>query len=169
MLLLENITYSPENDRKVKILKEINLQLEFGKMYALTGPNGGGKSTLARVIMGIYTPATGRILLEGEDITGLSVTERALRGFGYAFQTPVLRAESGQPPGDCLKTALRWNVSRCGRLALPRRIFTKALDDSLSGERLNALRLPRFWPRIPGSGSLMNRRPGLICGALVAW
>lgn len=56
---------------------------------AITGPNGGGKSTLAKLIAGIVTPTSGQILLDGEDITGLSITERARKGISFAFQQPV--------------------------------------------------------------------------------
>mgnify|MGYP002168066822 CR=1 FL=1 len=55
----------------------------------MSGPNGGGKSTLAKIIAGIVTPTTGKVLLDGEDITALSVTERARRGISFAFQQPV--------------------------------------------------------------------------------
>ena len=66
----------------------INLKID-DRFVAVTGPNGGGKSTLAKVIMGIDRPDEGRILLDGEDITELSVTERARKGISYAFQQPV--------------------------------------------------------------------------------
>lgn len=71
-----------------EILKGVSLKLEGKKIYAVTGPNGSGKSSLANVIMGIVRPTGGSVLLDGEDITGLDVTERARRGIGYAFQNP---------------------------------------------------------------------------------
>ena len=71
-----------------EILHDINLTVN-DRFVAITGPNGGGKSTLAKIIAGIYTPTSGQILLDGQDITALSVTERARAGISYAFQQPV--------------------------------------------------------------------------------
>lgn len=89
MLELQNVSYEVQDDLGCKqILKDINLTLNE-RFVAFTGPNGGGKSTLAKVIAGIYKPTSGKILLDGEDITDLSVTERANRGISYAFQQPV--------------------------------------------------------------------------------
>ena len=89
MLELKNISYRvEENGAEKYILKNVNLTLDE-RFVAFTGPNGGGKSTLAKVIAGIITPTEGRIYLDGEDITDLSVTERAQRGISYAFQQPV--------------------------------------------------------------------------------
>lgn len=72
-----------------EILQDINLRVEDNSFVVITGPNGGGKSTLAKVIMGIEKPTSGAILLNGEDITHLDVTERAKKGIGFAFQQPV--------------------------------------------------------------------------------
>lgn len=89
MLELKNIFFSAEGDSGEKeILKDINLKIEDG-FVVITGPNGGGKSTLAKIIAGIITPVSGQILLDGEDITGMSVTDRANRGISFAFQQPV--------------------------------------------------------------------------------
>ena len=89
MLELKNVSYTVEDEQGSKqILKNINLTLDE-RFVAFTGPNGGGKSTLAKVIAGIYKPTEGRIYLDGEDITDLSITERAQRGISYAFQQPV--------------------------------------------------------------------------------
>ena len=89
MLELKNVSYTVEDEQGSKqILKNINLTLDE-RFVAFTGPNGGGKSTLAKVIAGIYKPTEGRIYLDGEDITDLSITERAQRGVSYAFQQPV--------------------------------------------------------------------------------
>ena len=90
MLELKNISYrvDGEDGRQVDILQDINLTID-DRFVAITGPNGGGKSTLAKVIAGIITPTTGQILLDGEDITGMSITERARLGISYAFQQPV--------------------------------------------------------------------------------
>ena len=90
MLKLENIwmQIACESGEDKEILKGINLEFEQGKLYAITGPNGGGKTSLAKVIMGIYQQSQGRIYLNGEDISDLSITERAHRGIAYAFQAP---------------------------------------------------------------------------------
>ena len=89
MLELKNISFSAESENGEKeILKNISMTLDNG-FIALTGPNGGGKSTLAKIIAGIITPTSGQILLDGEDITELSVTERAQKGISFAFQQPV--------------------------------------------------------------------------------
>lgn len=87
MLKLENIKWSLEDGRG--ILRDISLEIPNGRLVVVTGPNGGGKTTLAKVIAGLVSPDSGRILLEGEDITELDITERAKRGVSYAFQQPV--------------------------------------------------------------------------------
>ncbi len=89
MLELKNISYAVDSDGTEKeILHDINLTVDE-RFVAFTGPNGGGKSTLAKVVAGILTPTEGRILLDGEDITALGITERAKRGISFAFQQPV--------------------------------------------------------------------------------
>ncbi|MCR5848889.1 MAG: ATP-binding cassette domain-containing protein [Lachnospiraceae bacterium] len=89
MLELKNISYevSDENDNK-EILKNISLSIDE-RFVAITGPNGGGKSTLAKLIAGIIKPTTGKIFLDGKDITDMSITERAQNGISFAFQQPV--------------------------------------------------------------------------------
>ena len=89
MLELRNISYSAETENGTKgILKNVSLTIDE-RFVAITGPNGGGKSSLAKIIAGILTPTEGQILLDGEDITNLSITERARRGISFAFQQPV--------------------------------------------------------------------------------
>ncbi len=89
MLELRNVTFTVDADEGEKdILKDVSLKID-SPFTAITGPNGGGKSTLAKVVAGIYRPTSGKILLDGEDITDLSVTERARRGVSFAFQQPV--------------------------------------------------------------------------------
>ena len=86
MLELRNVSYTAHDENGEKeILKNITLNFEDG-FIAVTGPNGGGKSTLAKIISGIYKPTSGSIILDGEDITGLSITERAKKGISFAFQ-----------------------------------------------------------------------------------
>ena len=87
MLELKGIAWNLPEGRE--ILHPLDLTIPDGKLTVVTGPNGGGKTTLAKVIAGILTPCSGQILLDGEDITALDVTERARKGIGFAFQQPV--------------------------------------------------------------------------------
>ncbi len=88
MLELKNIFWSlPGGGREV--IKDVSLSIPQGKLVVITGPNGGGKTTLAKIIAGIATPDSGKLILEGEDITALDITERAKRGISFAFQQPV--------------------------------------------------------------------------------
>ena len=90
MLELKNVSYvvKDENGADKEILKNINLTINE-RFVAITGPNGGGKSTLAKIIAGIYQPTSGQILFDGEDITNMSITDRAKKGISFAFQQPV--------------------------------------------------------------------------------
>ena len=92
MLELQNISFSVANDKGTQnkeILKDINLKVDKDSFVVITGPNGGGKSTLAKIIMGIEKPTAGKILFKGRDITSLDINERAKLGIGFAFQQPV--------------------------------------------------------------------------------
>lgn len=86
MLKLENICFYKENKN---ILNNINYEINNSKLIAITGPNGSGKSTLAKIIMGIEKPTSGKIIFNGENITDLSIDERAKLGISFAFQQPV--------------------------------------------------------------------------------
>lgn len=90
MLELKNISFQAqeENGGEKEILKNVSLRIDE-RFVAITGPNGGGKSTLAKVIAGIVKPSGGQIFLDGEDITELSITDRARAGISFAFQQPV--------------------------------------------------------------------------------
>ena len=89
MLELKGICYSAEDEsRETEILKDIDVTID-DRFVAVTGPNGSGKSTLAKIVAGILKPTAGRILLDGVDITDLSITERANMGISFAFQQPV--------------------------------------------------------------------------------
>ncbi len=89
MLELIDVSYSvSDGENQKEIVKKLNLTIN-DRFVALTGPNGGGKSTLAKLIAGIYIPTSGKILFNGTDITNMSVTERARLGISYAFQQPV--------------------------------------------------------------------------------
>lgn len=91
MLELKNVSYAPEDDTgaKTEILSGIDLSFPAHSVTVITGQNGSGKSTLIKLLMGILFPTEGKICLRGEEITGLSVTERAKLGFTLAFQQPV--------------------------------------------------------------------------------
>ena len=89
MLELKHITYTvstPEGEQT--ILNDISIDIPDRKLIVFTGPNGGGKTTLAKVIMGLVTPTGGQILFNGQDITHLGITERARLGISYGFQQP---------------------------------------------------------------------------------
>lgn len=89
MLELKNVCFEVDSATRKDILKDINLTIEDNKFIAITGPNGGGKSTLAKIIVGIEKPTSGQILFDGVDITKMSITDRAKAGIGFAFQQPV--------------------------------------------------------------------------------
>ena len=89
MLELKNVSFSAESELGTKdIINDVSLTIDE-RFVAITGPNGGGKSTLAKLISGIYKPTAGRIFFNGKDITDASITERARGGISYAFQQPV--------------------------------------------------------------------------------
>lgn len=87
MLVLENVSWKASDGEE--ILRDISLEIPDGKMTVITGPNGGGKTSLAKLIAGLVDPTEGRIMLDGEDITGWDMTERARGGISFAFQQPV--------------------------------------------------------------------------------
>lgn len=141
MLKLEHIGY--EIDDKV-ILEDINLELE-NEFVAITGPNGSGKSTLAKIIMGLCQPTSGRIIFEGEDITPLSIDERAKRGISYAFQQPVRfkglivrdLLEIANNTGD--KKAVYSVLESVGLKA--KEYLNRELDDTLSGGEMKRIEI----------------------------
>ncbi len=90
MLELKNVSFEVSDEKAQKeIIRGINLKIDDNKFVVITGPNGGGKSTLAKLIVGIEKPTSGQILFNGEDITEKSITERARMGISFAFQQPV--------------------------------------------------------------------------------
>jgi len=90
MLELKNISFNVQDEKKEKeIIRSLDLKIDDGKFVVVTGPNGGGKSTMVKLIAGIETPTEGRILFNGEDITEKSITERAKLGISFAFQQPA--------------------------------------------------------------------------------
>ena len=141
MLKLEHIGY--EIDDKV-ILEDINLELE-NEFVAITGPNGSGKSTLAKIIMGLCQPTSGRIIFEGEDITPLSIDERAKRGISYAFQQPV--RFKGLIVRDLLEIANNTGDKKAVYSALEsvglkaKEHLNRELDDTLSGGEMKRIEI----------------------------
>ncbi|MGO1470123.1 MAG: ATP-binding cassette domain-containing protein, partial [Tissierella sp.] len=145
MLELKDIdlTLSSDNE-EVRVLKGINLKLEAKKIYVMTGPNGGGKSSIAKVIMGIYENNKGKILMDSEDITDKSISDRAKLGIGYAFQQPA--RFKGMKVRDMLKLAagdrdidpcdLLFDVGLCAQDYLDREI-----NASFSGGELKRLEI----------------------------
>lgn len=90
MLELQHVSFEvTEEGTGKEILRDISLTIPDGNLTVITGPNGGGKSTLAKLIAGIIRPTSGKILFDGEDITEMSITDRARKGIGFAFQQPV--------------------------------------------------------------------------------
>ncbi len=143
MLELQNIQYDVEENKE--ILKDINLKIEE-RFVAVTGPNGGGKSTLAKIIAGIVKPTAGRILLNGEDITEASITERAKKGISYAFQQPV--RFKGLTVKDLLTMAAGKNTSvqeACNILSevglCARDYINREVNASLSGGELKRIEI----------------------------
>lgn len=110
MLELKNISFSAESDgRNVEIIRDISLTVEDDKFIVITGPNGGGKSTLAKLIAGIEKNTAGSFIFDGEDITDKNITERAKMGIGFAFQQPV--RFKGMTVVDLLRIAAGKNLS----------------------------------------------------------
>lgn len=143
MLELRHVGY--ETGENKEILHDISLTVQ-DRFVAITGPNGGGKSTLAKVIAGIYQPTSGQILLDGVDITRLSITERANLGISYAFQQPV--RFKGLRVKDLLSLAAGKNTSvnaACAFLSevglCARDYIDRELNDSLSGGELKRIEI----------------------------
>lgn len=144
MLELRNISYQVE-DNQLDILKNINLTIDE-RFVAITGPNGGGKSTLAKIIAGIVSPTSGQILLDGEDITNCNITERAKKGIGYAFQQPVkfkgitvrdlITLASGKQIGITEACNYLAEVGLCAKDYINREV-----NDSLSGGELKRIEI----------------------------
>lgn len=89
MLKVEHLSYDiQEEGKQSEILSDVSFSVKDGEMLVITGPNGGGKSTLAKILMGINQPSSGKIVLNGQEITALSIDERAKAGIGFAFQQP---------------------------------------------------------------------------------
>ncbi|MBQ8310739.1 MAG: ATP-binding cassette domain-containing protein [Clostridia bacterium] len=143
--MLEFINVSYETLDGKEIIKGISLQID-DRFVAITGPNGGGKSTMAKLIAGIYMPTSGRILLDGEDITNLSITERAHRGISFAFQQPV--RFKGITVKELISIASGKNISvseACQYLSevglCAKDYINREVDGSLSGGELKRIEI----------------------------
>ena len=143
MLELKNVSYkTPENK---EILRNVSLCID-DRFVAVTGPNGSGKSTLAKLIAGIYQPTSGKIYLDGEDITDLSITERANRGISFAFQQPVRFKGLTVKDLISLASGKKINVSEaCAFLSevglCAKDYINRSVDGSLSGGELKRIEI----------------------------
>lgn len=144
MLRLENISWNAPDGTKV--LDGVNLVIPDGKLVVITGPNGGGKTTLAKIIAGIEQPVSGSIYLDSEDITGLDVTQRARRGISFAFQQPVrfkgvtvrqlLGWAAGRELSDAQLCDILGNVGLCASEYLNREV-----SSALSGGEIKRIEI----------------------------
>ena len=135
-----------------QVLKDCSVDVEKGEVVVVCGPSGSGKSTLAKIIAGIYTPTSGRILLDGEDITGLDITQRAHRGVSFAFQQPVrfkgltvkdlITLASGQNIGVPEACNYLSEVGLCAKDYIDREV-----DGSLSGGELKRIEIAMIMAR----------------------
>lgn len=148
MLELQNISFqvSDEKSPRKEIIKDISLTIDDNQFVAITGPNGGGKSTLAKLIMGIEQPTSGKLLFNGTDITHMSITERARLGISFAFQQPVrfkgikVKDLITLASGSQLTTAGACEyLSKVGLCA--RDYINRDVDGSLSGGELKRIEI----------------------------
>ena len=147
MLELKDLTFSvEENGREKVIIDNLNYTVEDNKFTVITGPNGGGKSTLAKLIAGIEKPTAGKIIYNGQDITDMSITERAHMGISYAFQQPV--RFKGIKVIDLIRLAAGENLSAAGACEYlsevglcARDYINRDVDASLSGGELKRIEI----------------------------
>ena len=147
MLTLKNLSLTAADAQgRADIVKNVSLDVEDGKFLVITGPNGGGKTTLAKLIMGLAVPTGGQILLDGEDITGLSITDRAKRGISYSFQQPP--RFKGMKVSDLLTIAAGKALSHdeaCSYLTqvglCARDYLNRDVDTSLSGGEVKRIEI----------------------------
>lgn len=147
MLELQNVTYTvTENNIEKNIIDHMDLVIPDGKFVVITGPNGGGKSTLAKTIMGINHISSGRLLFDGEEITAKNITERAKLGISFAFQQPV--HFKGIKVIDLLRLATGKNISKdsaCEYLSkvglCAKEYINREVNNSLSGGELKRIEI----------------------------
>lgn len=144
MLSIKNVSFSVETlQGRLDIIKDMSADFQEGKFYVITGPNGGGKSTLAKLIMGIEKPTSGQIVLQGTDIAQMDISDRANLGIGYAFQTPA--RFKGITVKDLLALAGAKDLNPCellhdvGLCALD--YLDREIDASLSGGELKRIEI----------------------------
>ena len=143
MLELKNICFTRDNK---KILDHVNLTIDENKLIAITGPNGSGKSTICKIIMGIEKPDEGQVILNGEDITNLSIDERARKQISFAFQQPVkfkgitvydiIRLSSGKRINKKEACEILSSVGLCAKEYIDREV-----NGSLSGGELKRIEI----------------------------
>lgn len=147
MLKVENLSFSvKDKGNELNILNDINFEVESGEMLVITGPNGGGKSTLAKVLMGIEKADSGKIILDGEDITEYEIDERAKAGIGYAFQQPprfkgmtvdkLISLAAGEKKSEAECCALLSQVGLCAQEYVKREV-----DNTLSGGEMKRIEI----------------------------
>ena len=144
MLNLQGICWNSPDGKNV--LRDVDLKIGEGKLIAITGPNGGGKTTLARVMVGIEQPASGSILLDGEDITKLDVTERARKGISFAFQQPV--RFKGITVKQLIETAAGNSLRKEGLCSILQKVglcandyLNREVDSTLSGGEIKRIEI----------------------------
>ena len=153
MLTLKNLSLTASDAQgRTDIVKNVSLDVEDGKFLVITGPNGGGKTTLAKLIMGLAVPTGGQILLDGEDITPLSITDRARRGISYSFQQPP--RFKGMKVSDLLTIAAGKTLSHdeaCSYLTqvglCARDYLGRDVDTSLSGGEVKRIEIATILAR----------------------
>lgn len=147
MLELKDLTFAvEENGREKVIIDNLNYSIEDNKLTVITGPNGGGKSTLAKLIAGIEKPTSGQIIYNGTDITDMSITDRAKLGVSYAFQQPV--RFKGIKVIDLIRLSAGKNMSVAGACEYlsevglcARDYINRDVDASLSGGELKRIEI----------------------------
>ena len=153
MLELNNISFNiDDGDGKTEIIRDISLTIPDNKFVVITGPNGGGKSTLARLIAGIHPLTSGQIIFDGTDITNKSITDRARMGIGFAFQQPVrfkgltvldlLRIASGSKISVSEACDYLSEVGLCAKEYIDREV-----NSSLSGGELKRIEIATILAR----------------------